>query len=284
MMPLRSKLSLAVCSLVGVLLSTVAALTAYADESLDAVIKLETPQLESKLKSDPSTGGRLFARANAAFESDDFAKAVLYYETLVRGGKASETLYLNLGTAHFRNGSPGRAVLWFRRASLLNPDSPEVRQNFKFLSMQLGMLSFSDGEWQQRLLAMSPTALTWFACLCLWLVALAVLAICSGFRPQLRPAYYLVAFFSLCASVTLFWLLDYRTDRLDPVRYATIIEPDTSALVAPAPDSAPVIALPVGSEVFIVEDTGPWIYASIPGDLIGWVHHSAIEQNWPLPE
>ena len=28
----------------------------------------------------------------------------------------------------------------------------------------------------------------------------------------------------------------------------------------------------------------PWLYASIPGDLVGWVHHSSIEKNWPIPD
>ncbi len=48
-------------------------------------------------------------------------------------------------------------------------------------------------------------------------------------------------------------------------------------------DSAPVISLPEGSEVRIIQDTGPWIYALIPGNMVGWIHHTSVEKNWPIP-
>ncbi len=232
--------------------------------------------------SDPDA---IYRRASVAYESGNYNEAVSLYLSLVSGDFASDTLYLNLGTAYFRAGSPGKAALWFRRAAHLNPSMPEIRQNFEFLRRSLGLLEFADAGWQRFLLRLAPAPLRWAAWVFLW-AALFALYGAVGFARWRNRRSLLVAgaILATALSAGLFWVTDYRADRLAPANFATVVAPGTAALVSPAPDAAAVISLPEGSELRVLEDTGPWLYAAVPGGVVGWVHHGSIERNWPIPE
>ncbi|MDF1755267.1 MAG: hypothetical protein P1U89_20930 [Verrucomicrobiales bacterium] len=249
---------------------------------LSSFSKLSPAALQKAFESDKSLINQVYEEGNIAFEKGNFSDAIQLYQLLVAGGQSSDSLYLNLGTAYFRNGSPGTAALWFRRASLLTPEMPEVRQNFEFLRRQQGLLEFSAAEWQQMLLRISPVSLQWAFWLSLWGALFSLLWLFLGKRRTFKPLYWVTLFFGGVFSIGFFWLASYRENQLAPRNFATVIVGETSALVSPAPDSDPIIGLPEGSEIRILEDTGPWIYASIPGDLVGWVHHTSIEKNWPI--
>lgn len=246
-------------------------------------LKLSESDLKTAFSSENGAVDLVYHEANEAFENENFGEAVKLYNLLVTGGQASDSLYLNLGTAHFRSGSPGVAALWFRRALHMKPGLPEVRQNFEFLRLQQGLLEFGSEEWQRLLLRISPGGLGWAGWLPLWAALFSLLFIIFGKRSNFTPLFFVTVIFAGAASVLFFWLGWYRANKLAPENFATVIEKGTSALTAPAPDSSAVVALPEGSEIRVLEDTGPWIYASIPGDLVGWVHHSTIEKNWPIP-
>jgi len=225
----------------------------------------------------------VYRNANAAFESNLYPQAIEYYEKLVSENHVADSLYLNLGASHYRHGSPGRAALWFKRALHLNPAMPEVRQNFEFLRRQLGLLEFAEQGWEKLLLRLPLSLFRWTGSLFIWLALLSLLATVFGKKNTVKPLLIIGLIFSLSVATLTFGLGRYRTAHLAPENFATVVVPESSALVAPAPDSAPVISLPEGSEVRIIQDTGPWIYALIPGNMVGWIHHTSIEKNWPIP-
>ena len=233
---------------------------------------------------DRANPNELFSQANQAFEAANYPQAISLYNQLVENQKSSANLYLNLGTAHFRNGSPGQAALWFRRADHLRPGMPEVRYNLEYLQRHLGSHSFSGEVSQKLLLRVSPKLLSWAAWGFGWLALFSLLAVLFWRRRSLKPLLVVVMIFTATISAFLFWSKNYRFEKLAPHNFATVTDSLSKAMVAPIPDSEPVIDLPEGSEVKIVENTGPWLYVAIPGDFIGWVHHSAVEPNWPLPE
>jgi len=69
-----------------------------------------------------------FARANAAYEAGDYARAVQDYTAAVEAGVASPDLFYNLGNAHFKLGDLGRAILWYERARRLAPRDLDLRE------------------------------------------------------------------------------------------------------------------------------------------------------------
>jgi Tetratricopeptide repeat/Bacterial SH3 domain len=68
-------------------------------------------------------------RGNDAYLHGDLAAAITAYEQLDRQNVASGDLYYNLGVAHFRQGSLGRAIWAFERALEIDADDEDARFN-----------------------------------------------------------------------------------------------------------------------------------------------------------
>lgn len=226
---------------------------------------------------------QLIEEANAAFEAGEFPLAIDLYSQIVAQKQASATLFINLGSAHYHNGSPGKAALWYRRADHLKSDLPEVEHNLDVLKQNLGHHAFNTEPWHDWLSKVPENLIKCIAWACLWIALLIVLALLFSKRVSIKPMLVVFFIFFVTISITTFYLQNYRTNHLDPTNFATVTDAQSKAMVSPAPDSEPIIDLPEGSEVKIIEDTGPWLYVSIPGEHLGWVHHSSVEQNWPIP-
>ena len=79
-----------------------------------------------------AAGPETFLEANAAYEENDYDRAVLLYGRLVEAGYDSGQLYYNLGNAYLRNGELGRSIASYRRAWLRLPRDEDVRANLEF--------------------------------------------------------------------------------------------------------------------------------------------------------
>lgn len=240
----------------------------------------------------------IFDEANAAYEANNFNRSTELYQRAVSEGYAADLLYLNLGTSHFRNGSPGKAALWYRRAAHINPSLPDIQQNFEYLRSSQGILEFGTKTWEQTLRRVSPLLLIWIAWLSLWVTLFCLLVFFLTKRRRVKPILVLISCFAIANTIFFFAIGYYRKFELAPSNFATVIDAESSAYSAPAPlniqeathnnqQQQIIIQLPEGSEVKILENTGPWFLVLIPEstdrNLVGWVHHSSIEPNWPIP-
>jgi Bacterial SH3 domain. len=68
-------------------------------------------------------------RGNDAYLHGDLVGAIAAYEQLDRQNVASHDLYYNLGVAHFRQGSLGRAIWSFERVLQVDADDEDARFN-----------------------------------------------------------------------------------------------------------------------------------------------------------
>ncbi|MEM9281348.1 MAG: SH3 domain-containing protein [Verrucomicrobiota bacterium] len=227
---------------------------------------------------------QLFDEANSKFESGDYTEAETLYLDLTKKGHLSPELFFNMGTTQFRQGNSGEAILWMRRAAIIDPAMPEIGQNLAFFRQRLGFLEFGQTSLDTILRALPRHTGLWVATTCLWLalISLAAAFLSRRLKPNrssLITAGVILGMFSLVG----FRLEDYQMRNINPRFYATVTANDSSARTAPSPDSSVVIALPPGSELRILQETGPWSYVDIPGDLRGWVRSDEIAANWPLP-
>lgn len=225
----------------------------------------------------------VFRSANEDFSEGDYSQAALKYRGLVEEGLVSPDLYYNLGTAEFRNGQPGQAMLWLRRAQLLDSNLPEVRQNVEYLRTRLAFLEFNDTGFDQVVRSLPRSLPLWAMSIATWLAALSLAA---GFAiPRLAPnrsGLIALAVVLLLVTILANRVGHYRSTRLAPENFATVVTSDAAALTAPVPGSKAVIELPPGSEVRILQESGPWIYVDIPGNLRGWVREEVVEPVWPV--
>ncbi len=225
-----------------------------------------------------------YESANNDFSEGEFIQAAEKYETIVQEGHFSKNLFFNLGTAFYRTDSFGKGALWFRRAQLLDPSTPEIHQNMEFLRGKLGLLEFTSSKPERFLLSISPALLRWLSALGFWIGAFMIVTILFVRRMDRFRA--LVISGLVCGIVlagTSIWAGIYRDQNLAPENFATITSPDTKAVTAPTPDAKSVIDLPPGSEIKILQKANHWTYAEIPGNLRGWIRSENLEPVWPIP-
>ncbi|MDF1824305.1 MAG: tetratricopeptide repeat protein [Verrucomicrobiales bacterium] len=226
----------------------------------------------------------LFTSANTAFESGDYGKAARNYERLVEDGLISSTLYYNLGTTAFRLEKPGEAVLWYRRAGLIESGAPEVTQNLEYLRTKLGFLEFAETDLDRFLRTLPPETGRWIGSVLLWGGAFALAAtFCIPRLRKQRTAFLTLGIILVVSGYAALRLNQYTGEQLAPENFATVTSANTKALTAPAPGAKTVIDLPPGSEVRIIQASGPWRYVDIPGELRGWVRAEEITPVWPVP-
>jgi hypothetical protein len=227
----------------------------------------------------------IFQRANENFEQGDLEKASSGYRSLIDRGNSSPDLFYNLGTSLYREGKAGEAMLWLRRAQLLDGNLPEAKQNTEFLRSRIAFLEFADDGLQRFLRGIPPGVFLWGGSLLLWLglVSIALSFSLKRFRDN-RTWWLALGIAFLMLSFVTHRLGQFRDSRVAPENFATVIAEEVAATTAPAPGASTVIELPPGSEVRILQVNGPWTYVDIPGNLRGWVRSESVEANWPVPE
>ncbi len=226
----------------------------------------------------------LFESANRDFEANKFEDAALKYEQLARSGRISAELYFNLGTAKYRLGQSGEAILWMKRALVVDPAMPEARQSLTFLRTRIGFFEFAESRLDRIIGSLPATFGIWATSLAVWIsLGLISIAVFPGRLKARRSTLITCAILAAMAAFVSSRVGHYRTAEVGLETSSTITGSGVSALTAPAPDAKAVVELPSGSEVRIIRDTGGWQYAEIPGNLRGWIRKEMLEPIWPVP-
>ena len=210
-----------------------------------------------------------FDTANRLFDKGDFQGARAGYEALVQSGPWSAHLFYNLGNAAFRMGDKGAAFLAYERALALDPRHPEAQANLRFLRGETGA-KLPLAPWYGRALAW-PTANE-----AAWLASAAFFGLCLSLVPLMgkRRAATWPAVFCALALTWSGTVIGWQTSQ-DETWIVTADE--AKARTMPA-DNAPVAAtLPMGSQVRLRLERGPWLQAQLPDNSAGWISREAAE-------
>lgn len=70
-----------------------------------------------------------FERGNTAYKQKNYTTAVAEYSKIVEAGLHSPELFHNLGTAYFKTGKLGDAILYLEKAHRLDPSDKNIRKN-----------------------------------------------------------------------------------------------------------------------------------------------------------
>ncbi|MAS91622.1 MAG: hypothetical protein CMO55_00375 [Verrucomicrobiales bacterium] len=225
-----------------------------------------------------------FQAANQDYQNGKYADAAGKYSELTEAGKLSPELYYNLGASYYQSGETGNATLWMRRALVLDPAMPEAKQSLAFLRSHTGYLEFAESGFDRFVRQFPESFWKWLISIFIWagLLSLAVGFFVERLKPN-RSGLITLAILCGLASLVISRISSYRERNLSITNFATIVADASSAQTAPTPGSKSVIDLPPGSEVRILQKSGNWCYAEIPGEVRGWIRTDSLEPVWPLP-
>jgi tetratricopeptide (TPR) repeat protein len=231
----------------------------------------------------------LFSAANQKYFAGDWEGAARAYAELVeRFELDNAALYHNLGNAYFRSGAYGSAILYYRRAQMLEPEralSEALARNLDAArrTLQARYRASSDSA----LVFASPAdalylvthvfdeALLAFGFLFAWTALFALLVLRrikadARWPGRLAIAAGLVAL--LAGLLTWGRVISETQNRLGVVVSADALLRDGRHEVAQGQK------LPEGIEVRIVEGDGPWLQVELGSGRRGWVSASDVKQ------
>ncbi len=222
--------------------------------------------------------GEIFERGNQLYQEGDYAGAIEAYEAVLAAGYESADLHYNLGNAHFKAGSLGRAILEWEKARLRAPADPDVLANLELArSLTADEVEPLPRFWLLSLVSWWIGLLPRGALLLIvggaWLAAagggaLRILARGSALRRVGTWATLSGAAVLLVFGTTLV----IRELGLGRPTLAVILSPETPVRSAPADDDdLTLFQVHEGTRVRVDQRTGDWAEIVLEDGKVGWV-------------
>lgn len=218
--------------------------------------------------------------ANANFAEGNFAQAARDYEAIVESGVNNWELFYNLGSAYYKDGNLGRAILNFERAERLNPRNSDIEHNLEVAKARIvdkidSVPEFFLVEWAAALRdSMSPNAWT------LVLIGFFVISALFFVRWRLKKRSGDFTLTVVFAGVALFALLfahnAYALINAD--NQAVVL--NTSSVVRSSPDAGgkELFLLHEGTKVELLNTIGNFDEIQIASGNKGWILSGDIEK------
>jgi tetratricopeptide (TPR) repeat protein len=210
-----------------------------------------------------------FAKANEEYAAGHFREAIADYESLVRSGEWSANLFYDLGSAWFRAGSFGEAILNYERALAIDPRHPEAEANLRIARDEARALELRKNVTERALTFATPTQYSIAAAIAFWMSMFFTARLVFA-RQRTRGLVGLLIISVAIFAGSIFAL--YSLENGDSGKALAIVTgQNVEARLATADNANSVLALPPGSEIKILSTRGDWVYAALPNDQRGWI-------------
>lgn len=216
-----------------------------------------------------------FAKANQDYGEGHFQKALDGYQTLIRSGRLSASLFYNAGNAWFRLGNFGEAILNYERALALDPRHPEATANLHLVRDEARALELRESRLGRYLKAGTSTQYSIVAFIAFWLTLYGTTRLFFVRRRSAATVGLIILSIAvLGGSIFAVYSLETGSNGRD---LAIVTGKNIEARLATADNASSILALPPGSEIRILSQRGDWIYADLPNDLRGWIPASGAQ-------
>jgi tetratricopeptide (TPR) repeat protein len=251
----------------------------------------------SLMAAEPDEAAKLYQQARESLTKGEFTKAQYAAERILKLSPPplSAELFTILGHTRFKQDDMGRAALWYQRAALLDPSSPELRQNLRLLDERLRFFTLPPqpplAQWS---LMLGKNMWAILAAAGGWLIVLALawrvwIGRASPLNSSKRLGALLAAvwgFLILVPSITFAAVRPAPAERVRDIMVVT--QPEVSLYAAATITSASNLDLPAGSQLRLLEKRGAWSYVEVPVSADeptrGWVETSVVQPLWPWDE
>ncbi|MBI4860380.1 MAG: tetratricopeptide repeat protein [Candidatus Riflebacteria bacterium] len=216
-----------------------------------------------------------FARANEAYRSRDYVKALTLYRSVDSKLRNPVVLY-NRGNAAFKAGRLGEAILALEKAHRLAPRDPDIRVNLSYVKAQVRdsipeedldlvtrLLSGIIGRFSLNELAAASSILFWVSMLLACALVL-VRAPAPGYWLRCALAFFAVALVLVAGLFAIKFYLD------EWHRNGVILAAEVQVMSGPGQDEIKRFTLHEGTQVRLVKEWDRWVQIGLPNGETGW--------------
>lgn len=226
----------------------------------------------------------LWNAANEAYAQERWEDAVNDYTAIAEASMESAPLWCNLGSAWYKSGNLGKAILCFERALKLDPSYEDARYNLELLNaMKLDRLESVPelilATWMKNL-GRTLDSDSWAVCFLVFLVltlAMVLLFILGSSATSRRAGFFTGVVCLLLAVASLSFSLWQKNEYMKADK-AIIMKPVSSVKSSPSGDSAKdLFVLHEGTKVQVLDNVGGWSNIELSDGRQGWLPSSDIE-------
>ena len=279
------------------------AMTAHYEAALDVISSVDSNMKTSKTVSKGKTlmltlllmipiassaaenyPDSLWNAANEAYAQERWEDAVNDYTAIAEASMESAPLWCNLGSAWYKSGNLGKAILCYERALKLDPSYEDARYNLELLNaMKFDRLESVPelilATWMKNL-GRTLDSDSWAVCFLVFLVltlAMVLLFILGSSATSRRAGFFTGVVCLLLAVASLSFSLWQKNEYMKADK-AIIMKPVSSVKSSPSGDSAKdLFVLHEGTKVQVLDNVGGWSNIELSDGRQGWLPSSDIE-------
>lgn len=234
--------------------------------------------------SDSVDAKRLFEEGNALYQKQEYHKAIVMYDSLLRSGIVSSNLYYNTGNTNYKLGDYTKAILYYEKAILKGGREKDILHN-----LELANLNITDKIeaipdfilvriWNNTLYMLSSKkwgifSITLFI-LVLFLVIVIFVAKSVSLKKLIIPLLAIVIFFFFLATT----FTIQKTSLEKNSHYAIVFEPTVYVMSAPDKQSTNLFLIHEGLKVQLLDKINAWIKIELADGKIGWIPEGSYQE------
>jgi tetratricopeptide (TPR) repeat protein len=228
--------------------------------------------------------GQRMKDADELYQKGDYFNASELYKSLYKEGYRSDNLLFNTGNACFKAGDYGNAILFYERASLLDPASEDVNYN-----LQIARTKITDRfdeipelffiRWFDFLSLLKSTNQWATIAIVLFVFALALLVFFL-FAPAGRykyPSFWSGVAAMILSAITLVFAL--RSNNLvNHNKEAIVICSEVVGKSSPGDTGKDLFVIHSGTKVVVLQRMGDYSEIKLPDGNKGWASAKCLEK------
>jgi len=223
-----------------------------------------------------------FIAANQLYNDSYYDSAFIEYEKIIDSGYFSFELFFNAGNAAYQTKNIGKSILYYEKAKKLDPSNSDVIHNLKLLNRLVLDKNPSAGKSKaydriMSVLSRSPDYWSWGAILMGFLgFAFLTLYKLSTGRRNKKIGFFL-GVFSILLSVFSILLSTVQHNYIQTKRNGIVIDQSVTLKIAPDEESKTAFILHEGTKFELKSQVGDWLEVIYSDGKIGWILVSEVE-------
>jgi len=221
--------------------------------------------------------------ANDFYAKKQYEKALPIYLALNKSGYESTTLYYNTGCAYFKTNNFVKAILFFERALVLDPNNDDIKFNLEVArTNQVDKLDvipdFFLTNWVKYVAGIFSSN-TWALYGVLFFIITLSFLFLFFFATAVtsKRTYFSLAILILLFSSISLWFSSIQKERMTVRTTAIVITPSITAKSSPDDAGTDLFLIHEGLKVTVIEKVAGWIKIKLSNGSVGWLKKSDIE-------
>ncbi len=225
-----------------------------------------------------------FERGNALYRDGKFDQAAVAYETILRQGVTSPSIYFNLGNSYYRLGKTAPAILAYERALRLRPNDRDIKHNLDLVNLKtvdriepLPELFFVD--WLRTVSSYIPLHSTLWLFALGWLILFASLAALYILtNPNILRLFRTLTIAALVSLIPIGVLLATQIADARIRNDAIVTTSVATAKTSPDSQSLDAFVIHEGLKVKLSDSVGGWVKIVLADGKVGWIRSQECER------